>query len=86
MITRPLPDKAKQHLEASNKAKRTNRTLTHIGVYSASYSAKKWIALAESPNFWIDMHGNKYRKADGYPTGVEFPTYKILLDTIHSPT
>lgn len=43
------------------------------------------IALRETENFWVDIHGNKYRKLNGAAVnGDRFPMYELKIDTIHS--
>lgn len=63
-----------------------SKKMTHIGIKVGCDSRthdsfKLQISLRETKNFWIDLHGVKYRKGTGRTTD-DWPMYKILIDSI----
>ena len=59
---------------------------THIGQLSGDArtgNRKPWLKLRETNKFWVDEHGQKYRKTSGYPTGNDpWPMWHLNLETV----
>lgn len=69
------------HGEAGKKG--YNFTGYYTGTDGRSPKGKWKILLQSKGEYWVsNVHRTKYRKSDGFTPGIEFPAYRLMLETI----
>lgn len=63
------------------KSKRTVHRLTHQGRVRGHYSKGRLVELRETPYYWIDAEGNRYKKRDN-GWRVDGERFRVVLDSV----